>query len=130
MGESCASELSRRAAGADTDYLYNKIAADLQPGDPQLPTYAKDDAVPEPLFYVISECESSVLTVNLFGTEISRDGIMSAIMGMDFLLFTIFIIGHNFIHRMSKDFVTQFHESVVEAKDFTIQINKLPKSFS
>lgn len=82
------------------------IAAGLNPGDPPLPSYEEDDTVPEPLFHVIHECESSNLTVNLFGTEISRDGIMSAIMGMDFLLFTIFIIGHNFIHRMSKDFVT------------------------
>lgn len=85
-----------------------------------MPAYAKDNNVPEPLFYVIAECESGALTVNLFGSEISRDGILSAIIGMDFLLFTIFIIGFNFIHRMSKDFVTQFHESVVEVKDFTV----------
>ena len=68
--------------------------------------------------------------VSLFGTELSRDGVLSAIVGMDFLLFTVFILGFNFIHRMSKDFATQFHESVVEAKDFTVEITKLPKSFS
>lgn len=59
----------------------------------------------------------------------SRDGLTSAIMGMDFLLFVLFLLGYNIIHRLSKDFAVQFHESVVEAKDFTIQIDKLPKSF-
>jgi hypothetical protein len=72
------------------------------------------------MLYVIAECDNSEIDVEMFQTKMQRQDITSVIIGMDFLLFTIFLFGYNFINRMSKDFVTQFHESVVEAKDFTL----------
>jgi hypothetical protein len=79
------------------------------------------------LIYAVAECDNSLIEhVSIFGTQIKRDGITSVIIGMDFLLFTILILGFNFIHRMSKDFVKQFYESVIEVRDFTLKIEKLP----
>ena len=94
----------KRALSADTNFLFNELKLKGKIGNKL--KYKREEKVPEPLLYAIAECDNSEIDVDLFGTKIKREGIASAIIGIDFLVFTIFIFGYNFINRFSKDFVT------------------------
>lgn len=48
----------------------------------------------------------------------------------DIIILLVLILGYNMIYYMQKDFANQYDQNTIEAKDFTLMINKLPKSFS
>lgn len=50
-------------------------------------------------------------------------------MSSDVIIIFVLILGFNLIYYMQKDYVQQFDEDSVEARDFTIVIDSLPSSF-
>jgi len=119
----CNKELKKRANAAKSDYLAKKLKTPAK-------DYKRDDNVPAPLLYVIAECDNQNIQVSGFDVEMSRQGLAGFLVGMDVLIFTVFIIGYNVIYRMAKDYAQQFDESQAEARDFTLKIEKLPSTFS
>ena len=88
-----------------------------------------DAAIPEPLLYIIAECDNQNMQVSGIDIVISKQQLNYFLIVSDAILMTVFIVGYNIISHMQKDFVREFDASVLEARDFTLVIEELPNSF-
>ena len=48
----------------------------------------------------------------------------------DIVILSALILGYNMIYYMQKDYSEQYDTQVIEARDFTLVIDKLPESFN
>lgn len=77
--------------------------------------------------FILSYCESKDIKIlNNENLRISKRIAAYIIVSIDFIVLLVTIFGTNLILYMMKDFVNKYDIQTVEARDFTVVVNKLP----
>lgn len=150
LDPTCLKEVLRRSFASEHDALVNKIldqrdtdrdrkmidwyldlpeiAAQTDADAGQF-SFGPDAAVPEPLLYLVAQCDNQLLKIKYFDVEVTKSELNLFLVLSDIILTTLLIVGFNLISLMQKDLCREYDAQSVEARDFTLVIDKLPASF-
>ena len=133
LNEGCTHEILTRAFSSkfsDLSGSFDHTSGNVGDFDVTAAVYAYDPSTPEPELYVVGYCSDSAFRVDYFDVELTKDQLCFILLLSDILIVTVFIFGYHTIQYMQKDFQAAFDSNSVEARDFTVVVDRLPASFA
>ena len=107
LDTTCAKEVLVRAYSSKYRTLTSKLNIQELKTDLNLPDdffdnlrYVRNDKVPEPILYVVAQCDNQVLKIKGFDMEVTKSDLNLFLVFSDIVLTSILIIGFNIISFM------------------------------
>ena len=98
--------------------------------DPRFTTPSYNATVPEPILYIVAQCDNSALEVKSLNSKFEKESMSHLAVITDILILIVMITFYNVIRYNQKDYCKHFDDVTIEAKDFTLQIHQLPLTFA
>lgn len=108
-------EFYYRAYASETDKVYKELVVSDLPVELEdefrlgsSKTWKYDPTVPEPILYVVASCDNQVIQAAYFDFSLDKDQLHLFVSLFEVVTLTIFLLGHNIIRYMQRDFVKEY----------------------